>query len=230
MSKTDTSEKGLEALIVNSLISESGYVAGSPSDYDRDSAVDLVKLTAFLRATQADTADTLDLDNDGPTRAKFLARLQGEIAKRGVIDVLRNGIKHGPVSIDLFYGAPSAGNESAAKLHAANIFSVTRQLRYSKDSTALSLDMAILINGLPVITFELKNRLTKQTVLDAVEQYKNDRDPKELLFRFGRCVVHFAVDDQEVRMCTHLQGNTPGFCPSTKASTTEPAIPPIPRG
>lgn len=230
MKTTDTSEKGLEALIVNSLIGEYGYVAGSPSDYDRDSAVDLVKLTAFLRATQADTADTLDLDNDGPTRAKFLARLQGEIAKRGVIDVLRNGIKHGPVSIDLFYGAPSAGNDFAAKLHAANIFSVTRQLRYSKDSLALSLDMAIFINGLPVITFELKNRLTKQTVLDAVEQYKNDRDPKELLFRFGRCVVHFAVDDQEVRMCTHLQGKHSWFLPFNKGYNDGAGNPPNPKG
>lgn len=230
MRTTDTSEKGLESLIVDSLLGDSGYVAGAPSDYDRDSAVDLVKLTAFLRATQADTADTLDLDNDGPTRAKFLARLQGEIAKRGVIDVLRNGIKHGPVSIDLFYGAPSAGNESAAKLHAANIFSVTRQLRYSKDSTALSLDMAIFINGLPVITFELKNRLTKQTVLDAVEQYKNDRDPKELLFRFGRCVVHFAVDDQEVRMCTHLQGKHSWFLPFNKGFNDGAGNPPNPKG
>ena len=153
---------------------------------------------------------------DAPTRAKFLARLQGEIAKRGVIDVLRNGIKHGPASLDLFYGAPSAGNEKAAELNAANIFSVTRQLRYSKDATALSLDFAIFINGLPVATFELKNRLTKQTVLDAVEQYKKDRDPRELLFRFGRCMVHFAVDDQEVRMCTHLQGKNSWFLPFNK--------------
>ncbi len=230
MIATDTSEKGLETLIVNSLTIESGYVIGSAIDYDRDSAVDLVKLTAFLRTTQTDIAETLDLDNDSPTRAKFLARLQGEIAKRGVIDVLRNGIKHGPVSVELFYGTPSPGNEVASQLHAANIFSVTRQLRYSKDATALSLDMAIFINGLPIITFELKNRLTKQTVLDAVEQYKNDRDPKELLFRFGRCVVHFAVDDQEVRMCTHLQGKHSWFLPFNKGFNEGAGNPPNPNG
>ena len=91
-------------------------------------------------------------------------------------------------------------------MFAANIFSVTRQLRYSKDNTKLSLDLALFISGLPIATFELKNSLTKQTVEDAIQQYKRDRDPKELLFHFGRCVVHFAVDDHEVRMCTHLKG------------------------
>src|SRR5207302_1078435 len=113
-------------------------------------------------------------------------------------------VKHGPSSIDLFFGAPSPGNRKAEELYAANIFSVTRQLRYSKDETQLALDLCIFINGLPVATFELKNSLTKQTVEDAVQQYKRDRDPKELLFQFGRCAVHFAVDDQEVQMCTHL--------------------------
>ncbi len=227
---TDTSEKGLETIIVDSLISETGYIAGKPTDFDRDSAMDLDKLAAFLRATQVDVAATLDLDHDGPTRSKFLARLQGEIAKRGVIDVLRNGIKHGPASIDLFYGAPSAGNDKAVELHAANLFSVTRQLRYSKDATALSLDFAIFINGLPIATFELKNRLTKQTVLDAVEQFKNDRDPRELLFRFGRCAVHFAVDDQEVRMCTHLQGKDSWFLPFNKGYKDGAGNPPNPDG
>ncbi|MEX1026680.1 MAG: hypothetical protein WD049_01545, partial [Candidatus Paceibacterota bacterium] len=93
MPTTDTSEKGLESLIVDSLIHKAGYVAGSPTDYDRDSAVDFVKLTEFLRTTQPEVAERLDLENDGPTRAKFLARLQGEITKQGVIGVLRNGIK-----------------------------------------------------------------------------------------------------------------------------------------
>ena len=89
-----------------------------------------------------------------------------------------------------------AGNRKAAERHAANRFSVTRQLRYSRDETKLALDLCAFINGLPVATFELKNSLTKQTVEDAVEQYKRDRDPREKLFQFGRCVVHFAVDDR----------------------------------
>jgi len=87
---------------------------------------------------------------------QFLSRLQGEIAKRGVVDVLRKGINHGPAHIDLFYGTPSQNNPKAAELFASNIFSVTRQLRYSKDETQLALDLCLFINGLPVSTFELK--------------------------------------------------------------------------
>ncbi len=213
MPTTDTSEKGLETLIVESLVTEADYQQGRSEDYDRDHAIDLAKLTAFLAATQPKAAAALALAQDSPTRTQFLHRLQGEIAKRGIIDVLRSGVKHGPVSLDLFYGTPTPGNVKAEKRFAANIFSVTRQLRYSKDETQLALDLGVFINGLPVATFELKNRLTKQTVDDAVQQYKRDREPKELLFQFGRCMLHFAVDDQEVRMCTHLKGKDSWFLP-----------------
>ena len=149
----------------------------------------------------------------GPSGRKFLARLQGEISKRGTIDVLRKGIKHGPHHLDLFYGTPSPGNEKAQALYEQNRFSVTRQLRYSHDETQRSLDLALFINGLPVATLELKNSLTKQTVEDAVQQYKRDRNPREKLFEFGRCVAHFAVDDHEVRFCTHLKGKASWFLP-----------------
>ena len=226
MTHTDTSEKGLETLIVASLVNEAGYEPGRSEDYDRDHAVDLAKLTAFLTATQPKAAAALDLAQDGPRRTQFLHRLQGEIAKRGVIDVLRNGVKHGPVSLDLFYGTPTPGNVKAEKRFAANIFSVTRQLRYSKDETQLALDLGLFINGLPVATFELKNRLTKQTVDDAVQQYRRDREPKELLFQFGRCMVHFAVDDQEVRMCTHLKGKDSWFLPFNQGCNDGAGNPP----
>ncbi len=230
MPTTDTSEKGLEALIVLSLIDEAGYVAGDSKDFDRDHAVDIVKLFGFLKATQPEAVEALGLGEDGAKRLQFLHRLQGEIAKRGVIDVLRNGVKHGPGSVELFYGKPSPGNTKAEVLFAANIFSVTRQLHYSKDATKLSLDMGLFINGLPVATFELKNSLTKQTVEDAIEQYKRDRDPKELLFQFGRCVVHFAVDDHEVRMCTHLKGKASWFLPFNKGWNDGAGNPPNPSG
>ena len=109
-----------------------------------------------------------------------------------------------------------------------NRFSVTRQLATAVDDTAHALDLALFINGLPVATFELKNSLTKQTVEDAVEQYKRDRDPREKLFEFGRCMVHFAVDDAQVDVLHASQRQRrPGFCPSTKAGTTAPAIRPI---
>lgn len=119
--------------------------------------------------------------------------------------MLRKGIKHGPLSFDLFYGTPSPENAKAVERHAKNRFSITRQLHFSRENKR-SLDLCAFINGLPLITFELKNSLTKQTVEDAIEQYKRDRDPRETLFAFGRCVVHFAVDDHEVAMCTALKG------------------------
>lgn len=190
-----------------------GWILGQAEDYDREFCVDLPQLSAFLQATQPNVAEALDLNNDSPTRRKFLARLQGEISKRGVIDVLRRGVKDGPHHIELFFGTPSPGNEMAAQRSAANRFSVTRQLRYSRDETQRAMDLGLFINGLPIATFELKNSLTKQTIEDAVEQYKRDRDPREKLFEFGRCVVHFAVDDHEVRFCTHLKGENWWFLP-----------------
>jgi type I restriction enzyme R subunit len=250
---TDTSEKGLETLImrhmtgmdgltvVQNQVAElslpyggTGYAAGSAQDYDRAQALDVPQLFAFLRATQpegfkklalADANDTKDMN-----RIKFLARLSGEIGKRGVIDVLRKGVEHGPVRFDLFYGTPSPGNARAEKVHAENRFSITRQLAYSMDETRRALDLCLFINGLPVATFELKNSLTKQTVEDAVEQYKRDRDPRERLFEFGRCVVHFAVDDSEVRMCTELRGKGSWFLPFNKGYNDGAGNPPNPQG
>ncbi|BCA53477.1 hypothetical protein W02_06170 [Nitrospira sp. KM1] len=248
---TDTSEKGLESLIVAamagrrsgesppagegvSLIREryggTGWIVGQAEDYDREFCVDLTQLRAFLHATQPKTAESLDLYNDSPTRRKFLSRLQGEITKRGIIDVLRHGVKDGPYDVSLFCGTPSPGNEKAESLYAANRFSVTRQLRYSRDETQRALDLCLFINGLPIATFELKNNLTKQTVEDAVEQYKRDRDPHEKLFEFGRCIVHFAVDDHEVRFCTHLKGKGSWFLPFNQGWNDGAGNPPNPHG
>src|SRR5690606_22763851 len=130
----------------------------------------------------------------------------------------------------LFYGTPSPGNMKAAERYAANRFSVTRQLRYSRDEAQRALDLGLFINGLPVATFELKNSLTKQTVQDAVEQYQRDRDPREKLFEFGRCVVHFAVDEHEVRFCTHLRGKESWFLPFNQGWNDGAGNPPKPDG
>jgi type I restriction enzyme R subunit len=247
---TDTSERGLEDLIVRAMtgITDSlspehvaietsapvaggtGWLLGDPHHYDRDYCVDLVQLRGFVMATQEDHVDALSLGTDGPTRRSFLARLQGEISKRGTIDVLRNGVKHGPHHVDLFYGTPSPDNERAVERFARNRFSVTRQLRYSNDETQLALDLCLLVNGLPVATFELKNSLTKQTVDDAIRQYQRDRDRHEKLFELGRCVAHFAVDDAEVRFCTHLTGGSSWFLPFNLGWNDGAGNPPNPEG
>jgi type I restriction enzyme, R subunit len=250
---TDTTEKGLETLIMRHMTGVdglvvpqntaaeapapyggSGYIAGSPQDYDRAHALDVPQLFAFLRATQPEAFEKLGMahPNDAKdiNRLKFLARLSGEIGKRGVIDVLRKGVDHGPLHFDLFYGTPSPGNAKAEALHARNRFSITRQLAYSTDETRRALDLGLFINGLPIATFELKNSLTKQTVEDAVQQYQRDRDPRERLFEFGRCVVHFAVDDSEARMCTELRGKGSWFLPFNQGYHDGAGNPPNPHG
>ena len=229
---TDTSERGLERLICTALAGHPcdpppeptigeppanyggvGWAGGNYHDYDREYCVDLAQLSAFLRATQPEAAESLDLSEAGPTRRRFLARLQGEISKRGTIDVLRHGIRHGAHDLDLFYGTPSADNPEAQERFRQNRFTVTRQLRYSRDETQRALDIGLFVNGLPVLTFELKNSLTKQTVDDAVQQYQRDRNPREKLFEPGRCVAHFAVDESEVQFCTRLAGKASWFLP-----------------
>jgi type I restriction enzyme R subunit len=224
------SEKGLEALIVYSLVDEAKYVPGDPKEYDREHAVDSAKLMEFLNATQPEAVERLGIGSDGPNRQKFLNRLQGEITKKGVIELLRKGLDHLSSKVQLFYGTPSLGNKKAAQQYAANIFSITRQLRYSRDETQLAIDLCLFINGLPIATFELKNHLTKQTVDDAIQQYKRDRDSRELLFWFGRCVAHFAVDDQQVQFCPHLQDKRSWFLPFNKGYEDGAGNPPNPNG
>jgi len=253
MTPTDISEKGLESLIMRHmtgtdglavmpgtvaepppLYGGTGYFAGCAQDFDRAHALDVPQLFAFLRATQpeafkklamADVDDARDIN-----RLKFLARLSAEIGKRGVIDVLRKGIDHGPHHVNLFYVTPSPGNAKAAELFACNRFSVTQQLAYSREETRRALDLGLFINGLPIATFELKNSLTKQTVEDAIEQYRRDRNPREPLFAFGRCIVHFAVDDNEVNFCTELKGSVSWFLPFNKGYNDGAGNPPNPHG
>ncbi|MBA2683598.1 MAG: type I restriction endonuclease subunit R [Chthoniobacterales bacterium] len=250
---TDISEKGLETIIMRhmtgvdglavtpKLVAErpppyggTGYTAGSPKDYDRAYALDVPQLFAFLRATQPEAFKKLAMvnadDHTEVNRRKFLTRLSGEIGKRGVIDMLRKGLDHGPVHFDLFYGTPSPGNAKAEALNAQNRFSITRQLAYSVDETRRALDLCLFVNGLPAITFELKNSLTKQTVEDAVAQYCRDRDFRERLFEFGRCAVHFAVDDSEVWMCTALAGKGSWFLPFNKGFDDGAGNPPNAHG
>ena len=211
---TDTTEKGLEALITNSLNS-SRWLPGDPQDYLPAHCIDLSQLAAFLQATQPETAASLSLDTDSTTRKRFLDRLKRELANHGIIHVLRNGIQHGQHEIALFYGTPTPGNTLAEERYKQNRFSVTRQLRYSA-SNQNSLDLTLFINGLPIATMELKNQFTGQTVADAVEQYRTSRSPQEDLFRVGRCAVHFAVDDEEVKFCTEIKSKASEFLPFNK--------------
>ena len=230
MAFTNTKESGLESLIVKWLVEQNGYEQGTNADYNRDYAIDETRLFRFLQDTQPDSLAKLGVFKSEMKKKQFLNRLQGEIAKRGIIDVLRNGVKVYPASLIMFYLTPTENNVKAKEMYEKNIFSVTRQLMYSNDATRLALDMCVFINGLPVITFELKNQLTKQDVDDAVNQYKTDRDPRELLFQFKRCMVHFAVDDARVKFCTKLDGKSSWFLPFDKGYNDGAGNPPNPNG
>jgi type I restriction enzyme R subunit len=252
----DTSEKGLETIIYRHLTGVdglsvaqgaaaerpqafgAGYFAGCPDDYDRAYAIDACQLFSFLRSTQGKALDRLgSFDLAGPKdlrRQKFLARLSSEIGKRGIVDVLRKGVEYaceeGSEHFELYFEKPSEGNQESIELYANNRFSLTRQLRYSVDQTRRALDLCAFVNGLPLATFELKNSLTKQSVDDAIEQYKRDRLPSERLFEFGRCAVHFAVDDADVYMCTELKGRSSWFLPFNKGYNDGAGNPPNPAG
>lgn len=251
MRSTDVSEGGLEALIVAALTGASApvtgtlsgvaeepvpytgpedYIEGRRDDFDRVYALDLAQLIAFLSATQPELVGPLSLDVDTPKRRAFLARVRDELTNRGIIDVLRSGVRHGPHSVTLYFPLPSLGNPQAAVRFAQNRFSVTRQLGYSLDATRRALDLALFVNGLPLATFELKNTLTGQTAAHAEAQYKTDRDPKEMIFRPTRCAVHFAMDDREVRMCTGLAGQKSWFLPFNKGHNDGAGNPPISNG
>jgi type I restriction enzyme R subunit len=208
--KTDTSESGLEALIVKAMTESGldtacGWILGNWKDYDREYALDVVQLSAFLAATQPNVIEAVDLGNDSPTRRK-----------------LRHAVARS--------ATPSPGNPKAEERFAQNRFSVTRQLATAWTRRAARSTWCLFINGLPIATFELKNSLTKQTVEDASSSTSATAIPRERLFEFGRCVVHFAVDDSEVRLCTHLKGKGRGSCRSTRAGTTARATRPTRHG
>ena len=230
MAFTDKTEKGFETIIVNWLVDQNGYEQGTNDDYSKEYAVDETRLFRFLNDTQPREMAKLGVNNSDQKKRQFLNRLSGEIAKRGIIDVLRNGVKAYPADLIMFYFTPTENNEKSKQMFEKNIFSVTRQLRYSIDASKLALDLCLFINGLPAVTIELKNHFTGQSTADAVEQYKEDRDPRDTLFSFKRCMVHFAVDDQTVMFCTKLAGKDSWFLPFNKGYNDGAGNPPNPNG
>ncbi len=226
MQTTDTSEKGLETIIEKHLIENNGYRQSYSTDYDRDLCVNKKLLFEFIKETQPLAYNTILKRGE----EKFLKRVTDQIRQKGIIEILRNGIKDLGLRVQLYYKKPTSHlNQTAQKQYSANIFSVTRQLYYSL-ANSNSLDMVISINGLPVNTLELKNQWTGQNVKNAIRQYQNDRDPKEALFAFGRCMVHYAVDSNLVYMTTHLNGTKASFLPFNKGDNDGAGNPVNPNG
>lgn len=208
----DISEHNFEESIEQGLLAQ-GYKKRNKDDYDRELCLILKDALDFIKATQPKTWKKLS-DMHGPeAKDRLLDRLASEIKKRGTLAVLRKGIKTDGCKFQLAYFHPASGlNEELQRLYEANIFGVMRQLHYSV-KTEQSLDVGIFLNGLPIFTAELKNPLNGQNVKHAVSQYRFDRDPREPLFAFGRCLAYFAVDPDQVYVTTHLQGKQTRFLP-----------------
>lgn len=218
-------EAELENNIIEYLVSNQGYVYIKPDEmkisFDRKYAFDEKRLLEFIKTSQPYEFDVLRLDTDSG-KEKFYKQLDTSIRQNGIVSVLKNGIKCYPSSgTIIFYHALDPKRPSSYDEFKMNIFSVTNQLTYSDKNKGLELDLAIFVNGLPIITMELKSRAssTGWSYKDAEEQYKNDRDPKETLFSFKRCIAHFAVDENFITFATKLDGKNTRFMPFNKGTT-----------
>jgi len=210
-----------------------GYRRRDPSDYDRALCLLTRDAVDFVLATQPREWKKLEQNHGAAVREQFLRRLAAEIERRGALDVLRNGLKDSGCKFQLAYFRPASGlNEETRRLHAANLFAEVRQLRYSAKNEK-SLDLVLFLNGIPIFSAELKNPLTGQDARDAIRQYQTDRDPREPLFAYGRCLAHFAVDPDLVYVTTHLAGARTRFLPFNQGKfggAGNPPVPPTRRG
>ncbi|MEJ7669742.1 MAG: RNA-binding domain-containing protein [Casimicrobiaceae bacterium] len=205
-----------------------GYRKRETADYDRALCLLPREVVDFVLATQPKEWKKLAQHHGAVVKEQFLKRLATEIERRGALDVLRQGIKDSGCKFRLAYFRPASGlNEETKRLHAANLFAVVRQLCYSTKNENC-LDLMLFLNGIPIFTAELKNPLNGQKVEDAIRQYKADRDPREPLFSYGRCLAHFAVDPDFVYVTTHLAGPKTRFLPFNKGKFGGAGNPPVP--
>ncbi len=221
---SDTTEKALENLIERSLIA-GGYESSDNKDYNPEFALDEKKFWQFLENSQKSELDKLSDRHD--YKRLIIERLNRKIKKDGILTILKKGLSIDDAHFNLFYDAPyNSLNPDSEKLFANNIFSIARQIHYCATNINLSIDMVLFINGLAIATFELKNPWTGQNIYHARKQYQEDRDKNEPLFQFGRCLVHFAVDTEEIFMTTKLDGKGTYFLPFNKGNNHGKGNPP----
>ena len=228
----DTSEKTFEGEIEYSLINFGGYKKGNPANFDAALAMDTKTVLRFLQVTQPKAWENLCKRHGDKVEQNFIKRLNDELKNRGTLDVLRHGIKDLGVDVFLcFFKPASEMNKTTVERYKNNIFTVMRQVHHSVSNTMDSIDTVLLLNGLPIVTLELKNPQTGQTYLNAIKQYKEDRNPKDTLFTFKRgALVHFAVDTEQVHMTTRLKGTRTYFLPFNKGNNGGEGNPVNPNG
>ncbi|EPB0941984.1 type I restriction endonuclease subunit R [Campylobacter upsaliensis] len=205
---TNYTEKDLERFIESALL-ENGYIKRESKDYDKSLCMDKELFERFLQSTQAKALQELEKRNI--KEQALLKRVASQISEKGILKALQSHIEIMGVKLFLAYPKPnSSDNPQALENYEKNIFSITRQLYFSEKNNK-SLDMVIFLNGLPLITMELKNPFTGQNVYNAIAQYKKDRDPRESIFK--QSVVHFALDSDLIYMSTKLEGIQTKFLP-----------------
>lgn len=210
---TDTSEKAFQNDIIAYLVS-TGYLKRGTKNYNIASCLDVELVLKFIFDTQAKTWKKFERVYGNKAESKFFYRLVNEINNKGAIHVLRNGFKDVGCRFSLFYPKPNnTKNPDLFDLYSRNIFSVIDELEYEQEERSKRIDLVIFINGLPVITIELKDTFS-QGVERAIKQYKETRDPRERIFR--NCLVHFAMSDEKIYMATKLQGPRTRFLPFNK--------------
>jgi len=207
-----------------------GFYIGNPTDYNTQYAIDELRFWHFLENTQKEEFDKLKRSSDW--KLKVLERLDRMIKKYGLLRLFRKGLEVEDAHFTLLFQVPMASSSQAVKENfEKNEFSVTRQVRYNTENQREEMDMVVFVNGLPIATLELKNAWTGQTAkVHGIKQYKYDRDIKQPLLNFGRCMVHFAVDTDEVYMCTKLDGANSIFLPFNKGNNNGKGNPPNPFG
>ena len=221
-------EAAFETVIESHLL-EHGYVAVAAGSFDRDLAVFPETVLPFIQDTQPEEWAKLEALHGARTGQQVLGDLSAWMDVHGSLATLRHGFKcYGRTLRPAYFRAAHRLNPQLDARYAANRLGVTRQLRFSARSEQ-SLDLVLSLNGIPIVTIELKNPLTGQTVEDAVQQYRHDRDPREPIFEFKRrTLVHFAVDTDCIRMTTRLAGDATQFLPFDKGHEGGAGNPPDP--
>jgi len=207
-----------------------GYYIGQPSNFNAQFAIDEQFFWDFLESTQKEELEKLQKQSDW--KLKILNRYDRLVKKYGILYLLKKGLQVDDAHFTLFYQNPLASSSQQVKDNfAQNRFSETRQLRYSVDNPREEIDMVLFINGLPIVTMELKNAWTGQNArVHGQHQYKTQRDTKQPLLQFARCVVHFAVDTDEAYMTTKLNGKNTFFLPFNKGNKHGKGNPELPAG
>lgn len=195
-----------------------GYFIGNPNNFDAKYAIDLHHFWQFLEETQEEELEKIQRHSDWKLR--ILERFDRLVKRHGILRLLKKGIGVEDAHFTLFYQPPMASSSKEVKdNYTKNHFSVSRQIRYNTENQREEIDMVIFLNGIPLVTIELKNPWTGQNArVHGIRQYQFDRDYRQPLLQFARCIVHFAVDTEEVYMCTKLIGKDSYFLPFNKGN------------